>query len=70
MMLLENIILVVKNMPNTKLFAVTIDGKVVVKRLFVSYKGFLCEYVKDSNKYGRRINNFNLKKWENIKPIY
>lgn len=69
MIQLENIIKIVK-LSSAKLFAVTINGEVKVKRLFVSYRGFLCEYAKGDYKRGHRIADFHLKKWENIKPIY
>lgn len=65
---LEYIISVV-NDSNTDSFAVTINGEVVVKRLFVSHRGFLCEFVRDSNNRGRIIADFHLKKWERIRPI-
>lgn len=67
-MLLENIISVVTE-SNTKLFAVTVNGKVEEKRLYISYKGFLCEYEEDSNRYGHSITNYELKQWEDITPI-
>ena len=65
---LEYIISVV-NDSNTDSFAVTINGEVVVKRLFVSYRGFLCEFARESNNRGHIIANFHLKKWERIRPI-
>lgn len=65
---LENIISIVKE-SNTKVFAVTINGMVEQKRLYISYKGFLCEFEEDSNRYGHSITNYELKRWEDIKPI-
>lgn len=51
-------------------FIITIDGKKIEKRLFVSSNYYLCEFIEHSRKKGRIVSN--CLNWENIemKPIY
>ena len=66
-MTIENIIAVV-NTAKTKEFKVVVNGNVEKKRLFVSSRGELCEYIKRSKRYGYPLNDYQVCHWESITP--